>query len=289
MATVLERQIKMGDDNQNPMHPKLFKVMKVRKETHDTFSLNLEASDGSGGFHFQPGQFNMLYLFGVGEAPISISGDPGVKKTLTHTIRAVGAVTKGMMKLKKGDSLGVRGPYGTTWPTKEAEGKDVVIIAGGIGLAPLRPVIYHLLSNREKFGKTVLLYGARTPDDLLYVQELEQWRSRFDFEVLVTVDRALGKWQGNIEVVTRLIPKATYDPANSIAMVCGPSIMMRFTVLELMKQGLTQNQIYISEERNMKCGIGHCGHCQIEHIFVCKDGPVFRYDAMVELFKKRDI
>jgi NAD(P)H-flavin reductase len=289
MATIPERRIKMGDDRRKPMYPDLFAVSRLRKETYDTFTLELESGNGSDGFDFRPGQFNMLYLFGVGEVPISISGDPADRKSLVHTIRAVGAVTKEMAKLKKGDVLGVRGPFGTPWPTDKIEGKDLIVIAGGIGLAPLRPVIYYALANRDKIGKFVLLYGSRTPRDILYWQELEQWRARFDFEVLVTVDRATGNWQGNVGVVTLLVPKATFDPANAVAMVCGPEIMMRFTALELMKRDIAPEQIYLSQERNMKCGIGHCGHCQYGHTFVCKDGPVFRYDALVDLFKKRDI
>ncbi|SYZ73087.1 Oxidoreductase FAD/NAD(P)-binding domain protein [Candidatus Zixiibacteriota bacterium] len=279
----------MAHDKLNPMEPKPFRVVRIRKDTYDTFTLELEPGNGGGEWMFQPGQFNMLYIFGTGEVPISISGDPGKPKTLVHTTRAVGTVTKAMRKLKSGDIIGVRGPYGAAWPVQEAEGKDVLVVAGGIGLAPLRPVIYHMLNNREKFGRLVLLYGARTPDDILYWQELESWRSRFDLEVHVTVDRAVGKWQGNVGVVTTLISKAPINPEKSLAMVCGPEIMMRYTVLELQKRGLSQESIYISAERNMKCGIGLCGHCQMGQTFVCKDGPVFRYDRVKDLFTKREI
>lgn len=271
------------------MLPQLFRVQKVHKETYDTFTLELEATDGAEGLSFASGQFNMIYIYGIGEVPISISGDPTKPKTLIHTTRAVGAVTKTMCRMKKGETLGVRGPYGSSWPVKEAVRQDVLVVAGGIGLAPLRPVIYEILANRAKFGRAILLYGARTPEDLLYRQELEQWRARFDLEVHVTVDRSSGNWQGNVGVVTTLIPKAAFDPAHTIAMVCGPEIMMRFTVMDLLKGGLEREKIYLSAERNMKCGIGQCGHCQFGPTFICKDGPVFRYDKTADLFSKREL
>jgi NAD(P)H-flavin reductase len=185
--------------------------------------------------------------------------------------------------------LGVRGPFGAAWPVKEAAGNDLVVIAGGIGLAPLRPVLYQVLSEREKFGKVFLLYGARTPGDLLYKRELERWRARFELEVHITVDHAVGGWQGNVGVVTTLLSKAHLDPLNTVAMVCGPEVMMRFTILELCNQGLDFQGIYISMERNMKCGIGLCGHCQFGPHFICKDGPVFRFDRIKDLFAKREI
>lgn len=287
MATTLEK-IKNGLDRSQPWMPTLFRVERIRKETYDTLTFDLETSDGNG-LSFLPGQFNMLYIYGVGEVPISISGDPGNTRTLMHTIRAVGTVTKKMRQLKRGDLVGVRGPFGRPWPVAEAKGHDIIIVAGGIGLAPLRPVIYHILAHREQYGKIIVQYGARTPDDILFRQELETWRARFDLEVQVTVDRSTGSWQGNVGVVTLLIPKATFDSMHTIAMVCGPEIMMRFTVLELLKRDLTEENIYISAERNMKCGIGHCGHCQFGHLFVCKDGPVFRYSETADLFKKREI
>ncbi|AXA37616.1 MAG: Ni/Fe hydrogenase subunit gamma [Candidatus Hydrogenedentota bacterium] len=273
----------------DPMLPRPFRVRRFIQETHDTFTLELDAVDGAKPFAFLPGQFNMLYVFGVGEVPISISGDPTSPKGLTHTTREVGLVTKAMRQLRKGDYLGVRGPFGTAWPVEEAAGNDVVIVAGGIGLAPLRPALYQLIANREKFGKIVLLYGTRSPNDILYQKELKQWRAQFDMEVYVTVDRATGDWRGNVGVVTALIPKAPFDPLSTTAFVCGPEIMMRFTVQELQKRGLTNDRIYISMERNMKCGIGLCGHCQIGPTFVCKNGPVYRFDHIEELFGKREV
>ncbi|MDZ7288309.1 MAG: FAD/NAD(P)-binding protein [candidate division KSB1 bacterium] len=273
----------------DPMRPAPFLVQRLRQDTHDTFTIEIKPDHGTNGFSFRAGQFNMLYLFGMGEAPISISGDPTKPKILVHTIRAVGTLTKAMRKLKEGDMLGVRGPFGTHWPVEEAAGNDVVIVAGGIGLAPLRPALYSVLAQRQKYGKVVLLYGTRTPADILYRRELEQWRSRLDLEVEVTVDRATPEWRGNVGVVTTLIPKAPFDPHNTVAMVCGPEIMMRFTVLELQKRGVPIEDIYLSMERNMKCAIGFCGHCQFGPTFICKDGPVFRYDRIKELFAKREI
>lgn len=264
-------------------------ITRVTQETADTFTLELERLNGADGFSFKAGQFNMVYVFGVGEIPISISGDPAVGRTLVHTTRAVGAVTKVMHRLKKGAVLGVRGPYGAPWPMEYAEGADVVIVAGGIGLAPLRPALYHVLSKREKFGKVVLLYGTRTPDDILFRAELERWRSRFDLDVFVTVDRALRPWKGNVGVVTTLIPKVPFDPHSAVAMICGPEVMMRYTALELHKRGVVENDIFVSMERNMKCGIGLCGHCQFGPTFICKDGPVFTYSRLKHLLPKGEI
>lgn len=273
---------------QNFMLPRLFQISRVTKDTNDTFTFELKPSD-NGEFVFKPGQFNMVYLFGVGEIPVSISSDAKKKSSIVHTIRAVGTVSKAMRKLKKGDVLGIRGPYGTDWPVLRASGHDVVIVAGGIGLAPLRPVIYHVLANREKYGKIILLYGSRTPQDILFMKELEKWRARLDTEVSVTVDRASGAWRGNVGVVTTLISKAHFDPARTVAMVCGPEIMMRYTVQEFIRRGVTKDKIYMSMERNMKCAIGFCGHCQWGPTFICKDGPVFRYDAIQDLLIRREI
>lgn len=273
----------------DPMLPKRYRIQKVHREIPDTFTLELEPEAGTDIPQFATGQFNMLYVFGVGEIPISISGDPAKRRPLVHTTRAVGTVSKAMGELKPDDIIGVRGPFGRHWPIKQAEGKDIVIAAGGIGLAPLRSVMYHILAHREKYGQAVLLYGARTAEDILYRNELEQWRAKFDLEVDVTVDRATGSWKGSVGVVTRLIPRASFDPNNTIAMVCGPEIMMRFTAAELEKRGVALENIYVSMERNMKCAIGMCGHCQYGPNFVCKDGPVFQYSQIQGLLSKREV
>ncbi len=273
----------------NPMLPQIFQVRSRKQETSDTFTLELEPVEPETEFIFKPGQFNMLYVFGVGEVPISISGDPEKVSRITHTTRMVGTVTKAMGKLKKGDLIGVRGPFGSSWPVDRCSDCDIVIVAGGIGLAPLRPAIYYILRHRENYNRVILLYGARTPGDILYKHEIEKWKSRFDFEVYVTVDRGTSGWKGNVGVVTTLIPRAPFDPQNAIAFVCGPEIMMRFTALELIKRGVSEDNIFISMERNMKCGIGLCGHCQFGPVFICKDGPVFSYSQVKNLIFKREI
>lgn len=273
----------------DPMRSQPYRIEQVKQETHDTFTLELVSANGHKPVRFDPGQFNMLYVFGTGEVPISISGDPANADYLVHTTREVGTVTHAMRQLRRGDVIGVRGPYGTGWPIKEAEGKDVVIVAGGIGLPPLRSALYQFIANRERYGKVVLLYGARTPDDIMYPRELAQWRAKFDLDVFVTVDRAVGEWRGNVGVVSTLIPKAPFDPNSTVALTCGPEIMMRFVVLELRKRGVAPDSIYVSMERNMKCGIGFCGHCQLGGSFVCKDGPVFRFDAIQDLFERREV
>lgn len=274
---------------QEPMSPKPFRIQRIKKETRDTFTIDLESAENADGFPFAAGQFNMLYVFGVGEVPISISGNPVNHKVLKHTIREVGAVTKALRKLRKGEILGVRGPLGSYWPLEGSVEKDLVIVAGGIGLAPLRPALYQLISQRKRYGKIALLYGTRTPEDLLYRNELEQWRGRFDVEVRVTVDNATEDWRGDVGVVTTLIRRIQFDPLRTIAMICGPEVMMRFTITELQNYGVKNENIFISMERNMKCGVGFCGHCQFGPVFVCKDGPVFNYDGIKNFFGKREI
>lgn len=271
-----------------PMLPRLFAVRRVRPETCDTFTLELEPEEGEP-LRFAPGQFNMLYLFGVGEVAISVSGDPERLAPLTHTLRAVGAVTRGLCSVKPGDLVGVRGPFGNCWPMAEAEGHDVVLVAGGIGLAPLRPALYHLLEHRGRYGRIVLLCGARSPKDLLFRRELEKWRGRFDLEVTATVDYAAGDWNGQVGVVTTLIPRAGFDPSQTVAMTCGPEVMMRFTVRELVRRGVDPRRIYLSLERNMKCAVGFCGHCQYGSRFICKDGPVFPFTDVASLFDIREV
>ncbi len=289
MATAHPTEPVSARDNTTPMLTWPCAIRRVIKETHDTFSCELEPGTADGKWPFAPGQFNMLYVYGAGEVPISISGDPSQTGVLVHTTREVGAVTSAMRRLKAGQAIGVRGPYGRGWPVHEAEGRDLVVITGGIGLAPLRPVVYHALAHRDKLGKIVLLYGARTPEDILYWRNLEKWRSRFDLEIHLTVDRAAGSWRGNVGVVTQLIQRSPFDPANCLALVCGPEIMMRFTALELEKRGVPIHDIYVSMERNMKCGIGLCGHCQLGGSFVCKDGPVYRCDEIGPLLIQREV
>lgn len=270
------------------MVPRLFRVRRVTRELADTVTLSLGSAEGDA-FAFDPGQFNMLYVFGVGEVAISISGDPTRPDPLVHTIRAVGAVSRALCALKRGETLGVRGPFGRGWPVQAAAGCDLVVVAGGVGLAPLRPVAYHVLANRERYGRVTLLVGARTPADLLYARELERWRSRFDIEVEVTVDSATPAWHGNVGVVTTLLSRAVFDASDCVAMVCGPEVMMRFTVAELRKRGVPEGSIYLSMERNMKCALGFCGHCQLGPTFVCKNGPVYSYPEVEPFFRIREV
>ncbi len=272
-----------------PMLPAPYRIQRQRREAHDTFTLDLAAADGGRPPRFAPGQFNMLYLFGVGEVAISISGNPGTPETLQHTTRAVGSVTKAMEKLRAGDVIGVRGPFGTHWPTDHARGKDVVFVAGGIGLAPLRPAMYEILRNRAHYNKAVLLYGTRTPSDILFKRELKQWGGNFDVDVYVTVDRATGTWRGNVGVVTQLIRRSPFDPGNCVAMICGPEVMMKYAVDEFRRRGVDSQDIFLSMERNMKCAIGFCGHCQWGPNFVCKDGPVFRHTDIEHLLNVWEI
>lgn len=263
----------------DPMLPRPFTVLRRRKELSDTFTLELAAADGAP-FVFRPGQFNMMYAFGVGEAPISISGDPDQPGALAHTIRAVGKVTDALGLLGEGDTVGIRGPYGNPWPVEAAYGDDVVFVAGGVGLAPLRPAIYRVLAERDRFGRVVIYYGARTPEDILFRKELQAWRSRFDVSVHVTVDRVVGKWGGKVGVVTQLIKSGGFDRHAAAAFVCGPEVMMRYAAEALLERGLKKSDIWVSMERNMKCAVGLCGHCQLGGSFMCKDGPVYRYDVI---------
>jgi NAD(P)H-flavin reductase len=264
--------------------PIAFRVVDKRRETGDTWTLRLEPASEAATDRFAPGQFAMLYAFGAGEAPISVSriGSDG---TVVHTVRAVGAVTDAICGASPGDVLGVRGPFGTTWPLADAEGRDVVVVAGGIGLAPLRPVIHELLARRELYGTVSILYGGRSPSELLYVDELEAWRSRFDVDLDVTVDAADPGWHGRVGVVTRLIPRAVFDPETAVAMMCGPEVMMRFAAAALADVGMSDDRIWLSLERSMTCATGHCGHCQLGPLFICKDGPVLRRDVVEPLMR----
>lgn len=248
------------------------RILNVEQELADTYTLEIEPPGSDWGF--LPGQYTMLYAFGIGEVPISISGDPADTTKIVQTIRAVGAVTDALVGLKAGDFVGVRGPYGTFWDTGAAEGRDVLIVAGGVGLAPLRPVVMDVLNNRDRYKNVTLMYGARSPAELLFASQIQEWRGRFDLEVLVTVDHADKNWRGPVGVVTSLVPRSSYDGDTAIAFICGPEVMMRFTIQALEKGGLTDERLYISMERNMKCGIGLCGHCQLGKFFLCKDGPV---------------
>ena len=265
-----------------------WRVTATRRESADTVTLELEPSAGQV-FAFRPGQFNMLGAFGTGEVPISISGDPAAGGPVLHTIRDVGMATHALCALEPGDRVGVRGPYGTWWPLEEAERADVVIIAGGIGLPPVRPAVYHLLAHRGRYQRVVLLYGARTPADLLFTEELRSWRDRFNVDVQVTVDAAGADWRGNVGVVPSLVSRAEFDPAATTAFVVGPEIMMRFTVRALLAAGVADDRVYLSMERNMQCAAALCGHCQLGPFLVCRDGPVFSHRPLAPWLRLREV
>jgi len=270
------------------MTPLPFRVRRVQEELPHTFTLDLEPTNG--GFSFLPGQFTMVYAFGIGEVPISISSDAAESGTLLQTIRRTGAVTYALGRLHAGEFVGIRGPFGTPWPLERAEGGDLLIIGGGIGLAPLRPAIYHALHNRDRYEKIIVLYGTRTPDDILFEQELREWADRSDITALITVDAADRGWHGSVGVVTRLIGRVGFDPTRTTAMVCGPEIMMRVTAERLLEvHGMKPEDIFVTMERNMKCGIGICGHCQFGPKFICTDGAVFPYTDVDALLHTKGV
>ena len=271
-----------------PMLPRIFRVVSTREETYDTTTLILEPEDGQA-LVFQPGQYTMLYVFGVGEVPISVSGDPGKPETLVHTIRSVGAVTRALVGLRAGDVVGVRGPYGSGWPVSTARDKDLLVVAGGIGLAPLRPALYEAVNNRADLGRVALVYGARSPSDLLYQDEVEAWDRMTDLDVEVTVDVSDRAWRGDVGMVTGLLPRVPMDPGRTVAMLCGPEVMMKVVARELLSAGLDPEDIYVSIERNMKCAIGVCGHCQFGADFVCWGGPVFSHAAVADRWQVPEI
>jgi NAD(P)H-flavin reductase len=265
-----------------PMLPRPYRVEERRQDTRDTVTLVLEPLDGDP-LRFGAGQFTMLDAFGTGEVPISISGDPTRPAPLEHTVRDVGSVTHALVRSDPGTVLGVRGPYGTGWGTVDGVGGDLLVVAGGIGLAPLRPALLEALARREAFGRLVLLYGARTPDDVLFVDQLRSWRDRHGVEVEVTVDYGTREWTGRVGLVTSLIPRAGFDPRNTLALVCGPEVMMRYVATALLDRGVPADRVRLSMERNMRCGVGLCGHCQLRELFLCVDGPVLPYDRLAPL------
>lgn len=273
----------------DPWAPTPYEVVRVRRDTADTFTLWLRPQDGGPAMAFAPGQFNMLYAFGVGESAISVSGDPHQREVLQHTIRNVGGVTGQLARLGRGDSLLVRGPFGRPWPVDELAGRDVVVIAGGIGLAPLRPVLLHLMRYRRRFGQVAVVYGARSPADLLFTADLSRMAQRFSTQVEITVDHAVGDWHGDVGLVTSLLGRVAISKERTAALICGPEIMMHYVRLELSKRGLPDSQIYVTMERGMKCAIGHCGHCQLGPKFICKDGPVFTFAELGGLFGRKEL
>ncbi|WP_213041961.1 FAD/NAD(P)-binding protein [Nitrospira defluvii] len=256
-------------------------VGKIREaEGIDTYRLRFVDEQVRRRFRFAPGQFNMVYLFGVGEVAISIVSDPDEPQCLDHTIRVVGRVTKSIARLQQGDELGIRGPFGQGWPLDAAQGNDVVIVTGGLGCAPVVGAIEYIFRRRTQYGSVKILHGVKTPHDLLYRERFDAWRRHPDTEVLLTSDQPDKTWRYHIGVVTELFEQVRVDPARTIVLMCGPEIMMRLGVPILMQRGIPATAIYVSLERHMECGIGLCGHCQMGPYFLCKDGPVMRYDRV---------
>jgi NAD(P)H-flavin reductase len=270
------------------MIPRPMRIETIIDETYNVRTFRLRPTNG-GNVEYSPGQFNMLSVFGVGEIPVTASSDPYQSEYLDHTVRAVGSVTNVMFSLKAGDHIMVRGPFGTTWPMKEMKGKDVMVVGGGIGLNPLKSVIIGVSRRRSDYGKLYVLHGARTPQDLLFTRDYDEWGKIPNSELHITVDAGDDKWRGNVGVVTTLFDKFSFDPARTVALLCGPEVMMYFTAKELLKRGLPSGSLYLSMERHMRCGIGFCGHCQMGPFFICKDGPIFAYDSIGKFFGVRQI
>ncbi len=261
-------------------------ITSVRPESPGVATYDIRLSDPSIAerYCFRPGQFNMLHVPGIGEAAISLSGDPGNPQQLVHTIRTAGNVTQALATLGEGGRIGLRGPFGAHWPVEHCIGNDVILVAGGIGLAPLRPVVYSLLASRERYGQITLLMGARTPDGLLYSDEWSLWQQQID--VQQTVDRAPEDWQGNVGVVTSLLERLPIArPQCTSLMTCGPEVMMWYTIRSALTLGLPQSSMWLSLERHMNCAVGFCGHCQMGPEFVCKDGPVVPYERVAPFLK----
>jgi anaerobic sulfite reductase subunit B len=269
-----------------PALPARYRVTDRRDETHDTVTLGLRPVDQPIRT-YRPGQFTMLYAPGIGEVPVSISGS-GPGTGLVHTVRAVGAVTRALCAASPGQLIGVRGPYGTDWEVAGAAGGDLLIVAGGIGLAPLRGALLAALGNGGGYRRVVVLIGARSPQELVFAHELGEWRRR-GAEVEVTVDRAAAGWTGHVGVVTQLLGRAGIDPARTTALVCGPEVMMRLTARDLLALGIPAARIRVSLERNMRCGVAECGHCQLGPLLLCRDGPVVSYPVAAPLLAVKEL
>jgi anaerobic sulfite reductase subunit B len=285
-VTVTQQRLIAPEVPAPPMRPARYLVAARRAETYDTVTLMLRAVGDPIGPP-RPGQFTMLYAYGVGEVPVSVSGF-GHNQVLVQTIRAVGAVTRALCAAAPGDMIGVRGPFGTDWPLSAADGRDMLVIAGGIGLAPLRPVLLTALDERARYDRVVLLVGARSPGDLLFTRELDTWRRR-GADVQVTVDHGNADWHGQVGLVTGLIEGAVGDPAWTAAFVCGPEIMMRLCAEALVNCGIAAADIRVSLERNMRCGTALCGHCQLGPLLLCRDGPVVSYAEAAPLVAKKEL
>jgi len=269
----------------NPYLPQVARIVERRQDAPTIFTLRLVFEDAAqqSQYRFQPGQFNMVYLYGVGEVAISIVSDPEEETMFDHTIRVVGRVTEGLAKLQPGDRIGIRGPYGRGWPLAAAVGKNVLIVTGGLGCAPVVSVIRYVMRRRADYGKLTIIQGVKHSADLIYRQQYEEWARAPDTTVLIAANASAGPWPWHVGPVTELISQAEIAPDNTVAMMCGPEGMMIAAAKILLQRGVAEQQIYFSTERNMHCAIGHCGHCQFGGKFVCRNGPVFDYSEIKEL------
>lgn len=270
----------------NPYLPREAEIVGRTQESPSTFTLELRLTDGAP-YAFLPGQFNMLYLHGSGEVPISIVADTEDSGVLTHTIRALGRITGGLAALRVGDHIGLRGPFGRGWPMQAAESHDVVVVTGGLGCAPSVSIIHHILTHRQRYGHLSILQGVKHTDDLIWRAQYEAWAALPDVEVHLAADAAGPDWPGHVGLVTALFERLELDGANTLAMLCGPEVMMHASAEGLHQLGIAANDIYLSMERNMQCALGHCGHCQMGGNFVCTQGPVFPWPEVRELLGVR--
>ncbi|MFA6434785.1 MAG: FAD/NAD(P)-binding protein [Elusimicrobiales bacterium] len=259
------------------------KIIAARQMTAAEKWFDIQLEDGE--LDHEPGQFVQVELYGVGEAPISVCSSPTKRGSFELTVRAAGRMTNAMHKLDVGDHLGIRGPFGKPFPVKVMVGNDLLFVAGGLGIAPLRSLINYVMDNRRDFGKVDILLGCRTPKDMLFGSEVAKWQERMDVGFHCTVDRTDPDWKGNVGLITTLIPGVTIQPERTFAVVVGPPVMYKFVIAELLKKNIPERHIVLSLERHMKCGMGKCGHCQIDHpknYYCCKDGPTFTYDEVKE-------
>lgn len=270
----------------NAYLPREAQVVGRTQESPTVFTLQLQFTDDAP-YSYEPGQFNMLYLYGVGEVPISIVEENLETGALIHTIRAVGRVTDGLARLQSGDRIGLRGPFGRGWPLQAAEGRDVIIVTGGLGCAPSVSIIHHIISYRERYGRLTILQGVKHADDLIWREQYDAWAAFPDIEVLLAADIASHGWQGHVGLVTQLFDRVALDATESVGMLCGPEPMMNAAAHGLLERGMAADHIHLSMERNMQCAIGHCGHCQFGAQFVCRDGPVFTWPQVSHLLGRR--
>lgn len=270
----------------NPYLPRQVEVVERIQESPSLFTLRLKFTEQSfqQQYSFEPGQFNMLYLHGVGEVPISIVSDPKDEHIMDHTIRNVGRVTNGLANLKTGDRIGIRGPFGRGWPLAAAERKDVVVVTGGLGCAPVVSVINYIMNRRERFGMVNIVQGVKHSSDFIWQERYDQWRKAPDTNVLLAADAGEPLWPWHIGPVTGMFEELEFDKNRVIILMCGPEGMMRVVIKHMLEQGLGESDMWLSMERNMQCAVGHCGHCQYGAKFVCKDGPVFCYEEVKDLF-----